>query len=188
MSQLGSRQQALGLLMNGIDRRNEYTGQHSSLHRSSAVRRTDSDRYRGYPDSGRPSTDSYRRAMPHINTSTSASASRYRWPLQSSSDDFESPISRRGSTFSTAWNDDRPEHGRTGSVRSHRYPVTEIVPERVRRGGGYSAALGYDDPYGNGRQSFSSRRKHDQPAARYELPAPTRSSSTRRHGRSYDYY
>ncbi|KAI6866581.1 hypothetical protein KC343_g2220 [Hortaea werneckii] len=170
------------------DRRNEYTGQHSSLHRSSAVRRTDSNRYRGYPDSGRPSTDSYRRVMPAINTSTSASASRYRWPLQSSSDDFESPISRRGSTFSTAWNDDRPEHGRTGSVRSHRYPVTEVVPERVRRGGGYSAALGYDDPYGNGRESFSSRRRYDQPAARYELPAPTRSSSTRRHGRSYDYY
>ncbi|KAI7164259.1 hypothetical protein KC349_g776 [Hortaea werneckii] len=171
------------------DRRNEYTGQHSSLHRSSAVRRTDSDRYRGYPESGRTSTDSYRRAMPHVNTSTSASASRYRWPFQSSSDDYESPISRRGSTFSTAWNDDRPEHGRTGSVRSHRYPVAEVIPDRLRHGGGgYSAALGHDDPYGNGRESFSSRRRHDQPAPRYEVPAPTRSSSTRRHGRSYDYH
>ncbi|KAI7201111.1 hypothetical protein KC316_g3215 [Hortaea werneckii] len=175
--------------MTSSDRRNEYTGQHSSLHRSSAVRRTESDRYRGYPESGRTSTDNYRRAVPRINTSTSASASRYRWPFQSGGDDYESPISRRGSTLSTAWNDDRPEHGRTGSVRGHRYPVAEIVPDRLRHGGGaYSAALGYDDPYGNGRESFSSRRRHDQPAPRYEVPAPTRSSSTRRHGRSYDYY
>ncbi|RMX94365.1 hypothetical protein D0868_12336 [Hortaea werneckii] len=175
--------------MTSSDRRNEYTGQHSSLHRSSAVRRTESDRYRGYPESGRTSTDNYRRAVPRINTSTSASASRYRWPFQSGGDDYESPISRRGSTLSTAWNDDRPEHGRTGSVRGHRYPVAEIVPDRLRHGGGaYSAALGYDDPYGNGRESFSSRRRHDQPAPRYEPSSTESSPSSYRSGLSSTAY
>ncbi|TKA24845.1 hypothetical protein B0A50_06574 [Salinomyces thailandicus] len=92
---------------------NNLTGQQNTLRRREAVRRATQDRYR--PVLGTLETSAGERPE-HSAPRRTVSRPAQDLPFQDSGSDYESPISARGSTFSSAWDHRRPSNARRGEV------------------------------------------------------------------------